>query len=87
MPLAIAAIGMMSLTLLACQHAMEKLIGVDPDGRCASGMEAVGPVGCLPAAANHPSGGLETAAPAAAMADVMPGPFAQGLADRKVYET
>jgi hypothetical protein len=85
MLLAIVTIGLMSLTLLARQHAIEKLIAVDPAGRCAPGMTATDRGGCVPMASNQHLTGLPATHPAADNAT--PKEFTQGLADRKVYET
>jgi hypothetical protein len=89
MLLGLAALALMSLTLLARQHAMEELIGVESDGRCADGAGTGTRPGCPPGMHAHDQHGLapESATLAAVGSGLMPKPFAQGVADRKVYET
>ena len=73
MLLGLAALALMSFTLLAQQHAAEKRLAARSDATCVAGA-------C-------PEGGLgDRAAVRRPAADAMPAPFVQGLADRTVYE-
>jgi hypothetical protein len=73
MLLGLAAVGLMSFTSLAEQHAVQKWISARLDGACVAG-----------ACPEDDTGGPGTGRHSAA--DPMPAPFLQGLADRKLYE-
>jgi len=90
MLLGLAALGLMSLPLLARQHALEGLIGIESDGRCAVGAGTGTWLGCPPGMRAHDQHGSapeSSSALAAAGSGLMPKAFAQGLADRKIDET
>jgi len=73
MLLGLAAVGLMSLTSMAQQHAAEKRITARMDGPCLAGACPEGDAG-IGGAGRHPA------------ATALPAPFAEGLADRRMFE-
>jgi hypothetical protein len=91
MLLGLVVLGLMSLTMLARQHAMEKFNATETDGRCAAGQEAGQyPSECAPATEfrNRNEKPLEPrTALAIARTETSTERFSQGLSDRRVYQT
>jgi hypothetical protein len=73
----LAAVGLMSFTSLSERHAQERSVTSQADRPCAE-------AACSPAA--HRQRSAQTTV-AAAATEAVPSSFAQGLTDRKIYET